>query len=50
MYKINRRNIIAKSKMTNNVVKGDEIYFEKGHSYPKVFTLTIATGSREPIV
>lgn len=49
MMKINRRRVVQKSKMSDVIVKGDEIYFDKGHSYPKTFTLVVATGGAEPV-
>lgn len=49
MQKINRRSVVAKSKMSAVLVAGDEVYFEKGQSYPKVYTLTIATNGQDPV-
>lgn len=49
MMKINRRRVIQKSKMSDVIVKGDEVFFDKSHSYPKVFTLVVATGGAEPV-
>jgi len=50
MKKILRRNVIGNSKMSNALVKGDELFFNKGHTYPKVFTITIMTKSDEDLV
>lgn len=49
MMKINRRKIVHKSKMSDALVMGDEIFFGEEHSYPHTFTLTVANGARDPI-
>jgi len=36
--------------MSNAITKGDELFFNKGHTYPKVFTITIMTKSDEDLV
>lgn len=43
-----RANVYTSKIAAYDMTKGQEVYFDKSHSYPKVFTLTVFTNA-EPI-